>query len=166
MERLQSRSFEVECTLRIEILNMAALRRAMSGVADAIALDDQLSALAASTGVLKGRIFQGLLECLRAAGADHAQLDNSAKKQGGGNIAAECALDPAEWSALAERADALRKLVRIKVADDNDLKTARAGLDMCATFFEGLVQLTALRRPELRPGADEYDMLQALAHSA
>ena len=138
----------------------------MRGVADARALDDELTAMAGRTGVLKGRIFQGLLECLRAQGAAHAQLDNSAKKPGGGSVAAECGLDPPEWEALADRADALRKLVRIKVADDNDLKTARAGLDMCATFFDGLVQLTALRRPELRPGADEYDMLQALAHSA
>ena len=154
---LQSRSFEVECTLRLELSNREALAKAKSGVADAIALDDELNALASTTGILKGKIFQGLLECLRAAGAEHAQLDNSAKKPGGGNVAHECGLDTSEWTALADRADALRKLVRIKVADDNDLKTARAGLDMCAVFFDGLAKLTKLKVGGVGAGADEFD---------
>ena len=36
------------------------------------------------------------------------------------------------------QADALRNLVRIKVADDNDLRTARTGLEECAECFVGI----------------------------
>ena len=36
------------------------------------------------------------------------------------------------------QADTLRNLVRIKVADDNDLRTARTGLEECAECFVGI----------------------------
>ena len=166
---LQAQSFEVECSLRPLLNSSAAVQAAIQGVADARALDDELTSLARSTGVLKGRIFQGLLECLRAQGAAHAQLDNSAKKQPGGNVATELGLTTPEWQSLADRADALRKLVRIKVADDNDLKTARQGLDLCARFFEGLAQLLELRQREIGENgaaATEYDVLQSIVLAA
>jgi hypothetical protein len=159
---LQGQAAEVEFLLRYGFDSRADLARARADVADARAFDDELGLLATSHAMLKGRIFQGLLECLRAAGADHAQLDNSAKKQGGGGIAQECGLAPAEWSALADRADALRKLVRVKVADDNDLKTARRGLDTCADFFAGLERLTTLKLVEIGSAADEFTVLQSL----
>ena len=194
---LQARQGEVECLLRIALTDAAALQATQSSVTDALALDDELSALAQSHELSKGRIFQGLLECLRIAGAGHAQTDNSVKKPGGGGIALECGLSPPEWSQLAERADALRKLVRIKVADDvrapfsiqtisglhrtspgvlilppahtqrssdrdlspqNDLKTARAGLVLCAEFFDGLAHLA-----RLRGGADASGSVDAFA---
>ena len=166
---LQAQSFEVECSLRPPLNSSAAVQAAIRGVADARALDDELTSLARSTGVLKGRIFQGLLECLRAQGAAHAQLDNSAKKQPGGNVATELGLTTPEWQSLADRADALRKLVRIKVADDNDLKTARQGLELCARFFEGLAQLLELRQREMGEigaAATEYDVLQSIVLAA
>ena len=99
---------------------------------------------------------QALLEELRQAGADHAQTDNSGSKtQQTTDYAAE--FGPSEWAALAQRADSLRKLVRIKVADDNDLKTARAGFLLCAEFFDGLGKLA-----ELMNNADEFDVLKDL----
>ena len=49
--------------------------------------------------------------------------------------------------------------MRIKVADDNDLKTARAGLLMCAEFFEGVARLKELEHEAAR---DEYALLQDL----
>ena len=126
---------------------------------ETIALDNELGALAESSGVLKGRIFQGLLECLRSAGADHAQMDNSAKKQGGGGVARECGVEPPDWRALADRADDLRKLVRVKVADDNDLKTARQGLQLCDEFFEDLARYAGL---ESGSAVDEFEVLRSL----
>ena len=62
-----------------------------------------------------------------------------------------------EWGVLTHKADAMRKLVRIKLADDNDLKTARSGLEMCDEFFKGLTKAT-----ELRVASSEYAVYIAL----
>lgn len=97
------------------------------------------------------------MEELRAAGAGHAQLDNSVKHLGGFMFAQEFGLNLALWAALTMKADALRNLVRIKVADDNDLKTARSGLALCAEFFAALARLAELR------GMAEFDVLQKLS---
>ena len=64
---------------------------------------------------------------------------------------------PDTWARLVGCADALRLLVRVKVADDNDLKTAHSGLQICTAFFEGLAELT-----RLRGAADEYDVYHEL----
>ena len=102
---------------------------------------------------------QALLEELRQAGAGHAQTDNSGQKEGATDYAAEFGHEA--WQLLAQRADSLRKLVRIKVADDNDLKTARSGLTLCHDFFRGLAQLA-----ELRGGMDEHDLYRELELTA
>ena len=111
-------------------------KQSFAGVVDALALDDELGELAAAHEVTKGRLFQALLEELRSAGVGHAQTDNSAKRGGAHDFRAE--FGPARWHSLSLRADALRKLVRIKVADDNDLKTAREGFVLCKAFFDSL----------------------------
>lgn len=67
----------------------------------------------------------------------------------------------ASWAQLAKRADALRNLVRIKVADDNDLKTAHAGLQLCGEFFDGLAELSSMRGD-----TDQYETISHLALSA
>ena len=48
-----------------------------------------------------------------------------------------------------------------QVADDNDLKTARAGLLLAQTFLDGLKRLTSMRE-----AADEYAVLQDLVITA
>jgi len=153
-----ARRGEVDCLLRIEMANAADVDKARDRVQEALAFDDELCELAASRGVIKGKLFQALLEELRATGASHAQLDNSCKKFGGFGVAKEFKLNLAEWASLTMKADALRNLVRIKVADDNDLQTARSGLVLCYEFFLGLGQLTELRGPQ----ADEYELLREL----
>ena len=57
-----------------------------------------------------------------------------------GAAAASCGsgVGEAEWEELARGSDALRKLVRIKVQDDNDLKAANLALKSCAEFFDNL----------------------------
>ena len=74
--------------------------------------------------------------------------------------AREFGLSLLQWAMMLEKATALRTLVRIKVADDNDLQTAQAGLVLCNDFFEGLIRLAALR------GTSEYEALQELSLSA
>lgn len=134
--------------------------RARESVEAALALDDELDQLARTRGVIKGKLFQSLLEALRAEGAAHAQLDNSVKHLGGIADATAFGLNLAQWASLTMRADALRNLVRIKVADDNDLRTARLGLVLCAEFFRALGRLAELR------AAPELEVLQSLAISA
>ena len=50
-----------------------------------------------------------------------------------------------EWESRTAGADALRKLVRIKVQDDNDLKAANGALSSCDEFF-GNVAMYASRK--------------------
>ena len=94
-------------------------------VAACIAFDTGLGRIASSSGALKGTIFQGLLA--RADGSTAA-------------TAASVGLGMAEdeWEAQARGADTLRKLVRIKVQDDNDLKAAHGALTSCSEFFSNL----------------------------
>ena len=158
--RLQASHFEVECTLRRPLHDAPAIAAAREAVADALAFDGELAALATAQNTLKGRLFQALLEELRARGAEHAQMDNS-HREGGADGAQPAqsefasAIGHEAWLALAGRADALRNLVRVKVQDDNDLKTAAAGLAMCQEFFDGLSRLAAIS------GGDEYAELQS-----
>ena len=86
-------------------------------------------------------------------------MENSVKHLGGS--ASEFGLNLVQWSMLTLQADALRNLVRIKVADDNDLRTARAGLLLCAEFFRALSALSALRQVD-----DEYAVLRAIGEGA
>ena len=53
-------------------------------------------------------------------------------------------------------ADSMRGLVRIKIADDNDIKAARCALETCRDFFDALEQLAALRR------LPAFDTMQSL----
>ena len=160
LELLRSRQGEVDCLLRVDLSSDAGISNARRAVQDALSLDDELDALAAK-GALKGKIFQGLLEALRAAGAGHSQLDNSCKNLTGMALPQEYGLSLMQWSMLTLQADALRNLVRIKVADDNDLRTARLGLLLCNDFFQALARLA-----ELRGSASEHAALLSLGHLA
>lgn len=95
-------------------------------VSESLAFDNALGQRATDSGVLKGTIFQGLLA--RADGSEQA----SASSVGLSDVS------DADWAEQAAGADALRKLVRIKVQDDNDLKAANGALSSCAEFFSNL----------------------------
>ena len=102
------------------------------------------------------------LEALRDQGAEHAQMDNSSKNLFAGSMVAATTykMSLADWARLTYDASDLRTLVRVKVADDNDLRTARLGLELAAEFFEQLSKLAALK------GEDEGLLLQSLRMSA
>jgi len=95
---------------------------------------------------LKGPIFQRLLESLRAMGLKPPSgVDLSPRASAGEG---EFGLSEAKWRALAAEADMLRKLVRIKLADDNDLLAAREALVSCDAFFRGVASLARRRQVE------------------
>lgn len=152
---VRARRGEVDCLLRVDLSSGEGIAWASRTVAESLTLDDELDLLALSHHVLKGKLFQGLIEALRAAGCGHAQFENSVKHIGG-NMATELGLSLVHWSRLTLQADAMRNLVRIKVADDNDLRTCREGLLLCDDFFRALQRLAELR------GVSEHAVLQAL----
>ena len=98
----------------------------------------------------------GFTPLMTAAEAGHAQVDNSGKKAPSTDYVAE--FGDARWAELAANADNLRKLVRIKVADDNDLKTARQALLICREFFDGIGRLGRLQGI-----ADDFAVIEELA---
>ena len=120
--------------------------------------------------MLKGKIFQSLLAGLREAGAAHGggvelsargevgSLRQSAEADRGSGSAEAIALGlgRTEWVAMQASADSMRGLVRIKIADDNDIKAARCALETCRDFFDSLEQLAALRR------GTTFDTMQSL----
>ena len=69
-----------------------------------------------------------------------------ADRGSGSAEAAALGVGRTEWVAMQASADSMRGLVRIKIADDNDIKAARCALETCRDFFDALEQLAALRR--------------------
>ena len=154
--QLLGRQLEVEYLLRPALSDAPALEAARADVNRALSFDDELAVLGAAHDMSKGRLFQALLEELRLAEAGHAQVDNSGKKASTTDYADEFGAE--RWAELAAEADNLRKIVRIKVADDNDLKTARAGLLICKEFFDGVAQLA-----KLQGGKDDFAVIEELS---
>jgi hypothetical protein len=180
---LERSLMEVEMLLRTDLHGgSAAIVAARAAVADGLALYEQVSEVARTCSVRKGKLLEALDASLAAAQlhaehgdagaggvcAGHAVLGvltagaampqspaytpthaPSAEPAGDGVRAAAFGRTPVEWAALARRYGALRGLVRIKLADENDLATARAGLQLCDDFFHALVQLAKLRRASL-----------------
>ena len=64
-ELIRGHRVEVECLLRTELTNTDAVASAAAAVEDALSFDSELDELAASSGLLKGRLFQAMLEELR-----------------------------------------------------------------------------------------------------
>ena len=123
---MQGQWVEVECLLRVQLRGEAALEEARERVNASLAFDRGLSKRAVDSKILKGTIFQALLaKADGAASATAASVGLSS-------------MSDDEWEAEAKGADALRKLVRIKVQDDNDLKAANGALTSCAEFFSNL----------------------------
>ena len=87
---------------------------------------------------------------------------NSAKLLPGSaaGVAKDFGLSLLQWAQMLLAAEDLRTLVRVKVADDNDLKTASQGLQLCAEFFAGLSRLAGMR------GVTEFEVLNELSLSA
>ena len=143
MAMMQSRWVEVECLLRVQLRTPDALSEARRRVLASLRFDEGVAAQAASSHQLKGTIFQALL----------AFVDGRAESTA---ASVACGVSDAEWAELALGADALRKLVRIKVQDDNDLKAANLALKSCAEFFDNLAVYAK------RHGLEETEVLPKL----
>ena len=139
---MQQQWVEVECLLRVPTLRTEeALQDARSRVHKSLDFQATLDRLTKSSGVLKGTIFQALLaEVDGLGGPTHHSLG--------------LGVTDAAWAELADGSDLLRKLVRIKVQDDNDLKAANGALESCNEFFANLRVYTR------RKGASEVEIVE------
>ena len=154
---LQSRQIEVASFLRLPLSSDGELEEAYSRVQAALQFDDRLTDLAESRQTTKGTLFQALLETLRQSGVESSQLDNDPSEVPQPAPAERFDLGEAEWAELVRQAEKARGLVRVKLADDNDLKTARTGLLECEEFFSGVRRVATLRGDSISALYSELD---------
>ena len=158
---LQTRQLEVEMLLRLQLSSEEDIAAALRRVSQALRFEEELDELATSRDVLKGRLFQAMLESQRVRRAADVVVAEAATEplegprappsKGDGSEPsvesqqpplignADFGLTSVEWAELVEKANDLCELIKIKVQDDNDLKTARAGLDVQG-FLDTLIR--------------------------
>jgi len=141
-QTLQVRWAEVEFTLRRPIASDADVHYVMAAVEAGHLFLDQLEDKAAELGVLKGQLSRVILPfdhntsvADQAASVSRAQLPEEYRDR----------FTPKELQFLVTGAVSLRKLIRVKLADDADLDQARAALDTIGAFFRRLAALAAQR---------------------
>lgn len=133
MQDLERLGGEVELLLRPPHSPARASTR--RGVAAGLRFGDELADLAARGGVRQGQVLGWLLGSPHDAGAARARLRLTAD----------------EWDRVAAAAEGLRGLVRLKIQDENDLRTAQQGLRLCRDFFDAVAERD--RREERSPEA-------------
>ena len=177
---LQTRQLEVEMLLRLQLSSEEDIAAALRRVSQALRFEEELDELATSRDVLKGRLFQAMLEsqCVRRAAdvvvaeaaTEPLEGPRAPPSKGDGSEPsvesqqpplignADFGLTSVEWAELVEKANDLCELIKIKVQDDNDLKTARAGLSMCKGFLDTLIRSAE----QLGSGFTAFDVYQLL----
>ena len=177
---LQTRQLEVEMLLRLQLSSEEDIAAALRRVSQALRFEEELDELATSRDVLKGRLFQAMLESQRVRRAADVVVAEAATEplegprappsKGDGSEPsvesqqpplignADFGLTSVEWAELVEKANDLCELIKIKVQDDNDLKTARAGLSMCKGFLDTLIRSAE----QLGSGFTAFDVYQLL----
>ena len=163
---IQQQSDGALMLLRCDWKEEGVVAHTLERLTQALGFIAELAHSAAWLGVLQGAVLQALLAWLAR---EQRRLDQARRleppKEGGAEGYEEAfdfhaarqtlssaggardepsplltQLGPATTRAMAVAADDLRKLLRVKVADDQDLKTARQALAEAAYFFAALQQ--------------------------
>ena len=135
---------ELEFILRQQIVNDADVVAAKRGAHKSLAFLDQIDALSTKTKLLRGQLSRWLMPYSENTSAfDQRALTPSSWASSplleGGHLNEE------KYRQLIAGANALRSLVRIKIADDEDLNTARRAVKDAAWFFSQLNEETPYR---------------------
>lgn len=133
-ELLAVRMVELQCSVRHALLDEASLAALKQAVDDGISFLERLEASAARCGVLKGTLFQ---ECL-GRGAHLPRNFPMMAEYPTGVVDMDALLPADEATALVREAIALCGLVRVKLADCNDLCTGATVLYDAKGFFDEL----------------------------
>lgn len=131
---LAVRLMEVQCGIRSEFVNSVSLAVVRESVDAAIAFLGQLEALAKQLGVGMGPLFQELL----GRGKGIKRSFPSMAEYPVGIVPVQNVLSEDETSRFVHDAIKMCDLVRVKLADENDLKTGAAILFDTRNFFESL----------------------------
>merc|ERR1712087_666680 len=123
VESNEASKFEVQQVLRPQLSDSHALGQVVKRVDSAIEFYDELGALAIRHKLLKGTLFQSLLS-----------------EDGAIQLSRQLKLSAEEWTSMQRRAGDMRALLRIKIADCNDLHSARRELLRCKAFFSKLIR--------------------------
>lgn len=139
IELLAVRLMEVQCALRKEIVDEMTLNDTKDSIVKSLEFTDRLEAVSEKLGQLKGAVFQ---ECL-GRGHHLPKEFPSMASYPIGLVCIENILNAFEEETLVQQAISLCNLVRVKLADDNDLKTGMAILVDAKEFFDALDSFAA-----------------------
>lgn len=153
---LSSRWAEVEFLLRHSVCSDADLTYAAAAAESGLIFMDRLATKAKQLGVRKGQLSRWLLpyDLETSVAEQRASTPGTVKVAMPDELAAQ--LSDRDVAYLVRGATGVRALVRVKIADDNDLNTARDALLTMATFFRR-VSSEAARRGS---GCTAFDILQ------
>eukprot|EP00606_Chrysophyceae_sp_TOSAG23-5_P000887 GSChrysophyteH2.ASY1.ANO1.216.1 assembled CDS len=140
--QLNSGWCEVELLLQRPITTDEDLQYTVAAAEAGMMFTDQLSSAAKSLGVLRGALSRWLLPYDSSTRLDeqastaHGVIDSMPDEFRG-------KLTERQVHYLVAGANSVRKLVRIKIADDNDLEQARQALKTAIAFFKMLQETSA-----------------------
>ena len=139
---------EVDFLLRKPIVTEQDMQYTLTAAEAGIIFTDQLNSVAKSLGVLRGTLSRWLLPFDNNTRLDeqcstpHSVVENMPDEFRG-------KLTERQVHYLVAGANSVRKLVRIKIADDNDLEQARQALKTTTEFFKKLQE--ASEKSDLTP---------------
>ena len=137
--KLDSQWAEVEFVLRVRLETEADVEKVRASIADSIWFLDELSRLASKYGYSRGALSRMILPY---------HTNTSVSSQKAEVFSADASplgemLDHSIIVRLAGAANALRGLVRVKVADDADLDAARRAVELVSSFLDGAAEYMA-----------------------
>eukprot|EP01038_Epipyxis_sp_PR26KG_P009406 gene9406-12667_t len=138
-EELENSWGEVSLLLRQPILSEADMHYAVASTEAGIIFTDQLNSLAKNLHVLRGALSRWLLpydsntRIESQCSTPHSVVENMPESLRG-------KLTERQVHYLVAGANGVRKLIRIKIADDNDLEQAREALRTADRFFKALYE--------------------------
>ena len=165
---LMQKALEVTMVLRTKVSSPAELEAMLGATARLVSWVGEMDALAAALGAERDAVFQCVLGQLNAhgqdfdsqAGSSHMPmhqakvLDRSDRLGEDDAAVRKLAGDRLDW--LVDQADLLRKLLRVKVEDANDLAMAVATVDEVHRFW------TRLSTHAEQTGEDAFELFQRL----
>lgn len=152
IDRLKTRSMEVEALLRVQFDNEGCIPECRTKLEQCSEFYENLGKLATQLNVLKGAAFQELLG--RGTGNPRGNINRDRVT---GLVKLETVITThGELQQMVQLAEGLCDLVRVKIEDDNDLGLALSVVGDSLDFFTEMSKLAKLK------GEEEHPFLQML----
>jgi hypothetical protein len=125
--------------LRLVPSSETGWRQLVNGVKDAPSFFSHLTAAASKAGLPRGTLLRSVLPFDEDTSSNDQALGNGGKAI---NAAVNALLDSATLASLREQAVTLRRLIRVKMADDADLIQAQTASGMIKEFCSHIEDLS------------------------